>query len=130
MNTGILRPAYLGMFPRVVTKAQKFKPDYLLGILCCIWLVYPLLLQGNDPTAGYIAQNTWLLLVLSIITFMLVTGLCWWLLNHFWTMTGLPHFKTMIIKFKHLTSWQQLSFFWLSFALLLLAAMSCIDAIC
>jgi hypothetical protein len=108
----------------------KFTPAILLILLLVIWMIYPVLLHSNDPTAGYIEQSTWLLILMSLITFMLVTRLCWWLLKQFWTMAGLPEYNKLILKFNHLTSCQQLSFFFACFALLILAAMSCIDAIC
>ena len=131
MNTKVLKvPSYLKMGHLPTGSNIKFNPRHLLLLLCLVWFIFPVWLHSNDPTAGYVEQNTLLLLVLSIITFLLIVGLCWWLLGHFWTLAGLPEFNKLIIKFYHLTSWQQLSFFWASFALFLLAVIACIDAIC
>ena len=130
MNTNASMYPLYGIMPRLKFKPAKLTPYLLLSALVLAWIVFPLCLHSNDPTAGYIQQNTWLLVLLSLITFMLVTALCWWLLQQFWTMAGLPQFNKLVIKFNHLTSCQQLSFFFASFALLILAAMSCIDAIC
>ncbi|MET1057612.1 MAG: hypothetical protein ABWY16_20020 [Pedobacter sp.] len=131
MNTKVLKvPLYL-KFPQLLQGMNlKFDPKHLFVILWLIWIIFPVWFHSNDPTAGYVEQNTWLLIVLGLITFLLVVGLCWWLLRHFWTMAGLPEINKMINKFNYLTSWQQLSFFWASFALFLLAAIACIDAIC
>jgi hypothetical protein len=131
MNTKVFKlPRHAQNTPALATRFFRFKPQHLLIALVFIWLVFPVWLHSTDPTAGYIEQSTWLLLVMSIITFILVVGLCWWLLRQFWTIAGLPEFNELIIKFNHLTSCQQLSFFFASFALLILAAMSCIGAIC
>jgi hypothetical protein len=116
--------------PMLKINPIKITPAILVILLLVVWFIFPLWLRSDDPTAGYIEQNIWLLIVLSLITFLMVIGLCWWLLKRFWTMTGLPDFNKLILKFNHLTSCQQLSFFFACFALLILAAMSCIDAIC
>ncbi|WP_142531272.1 hypothetical protein [Pedobacter westerhofensis] len=131
MNSKVLKfPRYGGIMPLLKISQLRIVPPVLLVCLLLIWFIFPVWLHSNDPTAGYIEQNTWLLLVLSLITFLLVTQLCWWLLRQFWTIAGLPDLNKLILKFNHLTSCQQLSFFFASFALLILAAMSCIDAIC
>ena len=130
MNTFVFKYPRYGLMPVLQVKSKKITPVLVLGMLIIIWLIFPVWFRSKDPTAGFIEQNTWLLIVLSLITFMLVIALCWWLLRQFWTMAGLPDFNKLILKFNHLTSCQQLSFFFASFALLILAAMSCIDAIC
>ncbi|MOA37162.1 hypothetical protein D3C78_1587350 [compost metagenome] len=60
---------------------------------------------------------------------MVVTGLCWWLLHRFWLSLGLPDTGSMVSQFKALESWQQLSFLWASFALLLLTMLGVLSAI-
>jgi len=105
MNTKVLKyPRYGGIMPLLKISPLRFTPTLLLIMLLVTWMIYPLWFHSNDPTAGYIEQNTWLLLVLSLITFLLVTQLCWWLLKQFWTMAGLPDIKKLILKFNHLTS--------------------------
>ena len=90
----------------------------IFGILMALWLVMPKMIRFYDQTGG------------SLISFMMVAALSWWLLNRFWVSLGLPALGTMVLQFNTLTLWQQLGFFWLSFALLLLAAVLCLIGIC
>ena len=106
------------------------KPLLALFFLLICWFTGPLVLRNIDGTAGSVDQGIWLLVILSLISFMLVAGLCWWLLQRFWLMAGLPAFSLMVSQFKTLPLWQQLGFYWASFALLLLAASICLSAIC
>lgn len=107
-----------------------FKPEILLIILLLIWFAGPLLLSKIDPTIGSIDQSIWLLILLGLITFLLIIALCLWLLQTIWEKAKLPELKSIILKFNQLSSCQQLNFVYASFALLLLAAMGCIAAIC
>jgi len=106
------------------------EPMLLFVCLLLLWCFAPLLLQRIDQTVGNVDQSIWLLIILSLISFLLICALCWWLLKHFWMAMDLPNINTMISHFKTLALWQQLSFLWGSFALLLLAAMGCLVAIC
>ncbi|WP_316817982.1 hypothetical protein [Pedobacter nyackensis] len=101
----------------------------LLGLLLLLWPVVQRLVINGDPTIGVIDPNIWLLLLLSLISFLLITGLCWWLLQRLWTSLGLPVLGNMVSQFKTLESWQQLSFFWASFALLLLTVLGVFSAV-
>ncbi|MBB5438523.1 vacuolar-type H+-ATPase subunit I/STV1 [Pedobacter sp. AK017] len=101
----------------------------LLGILLLLWPLVRQLLMHSDPTAGYIDQSIWLLVLFSMICFMLVTGLCWWLLQRFWLSLGLPALGDMVEQFNSLVLWQKLVFYWASFGLLLLAAVGALAAI-
>jgi hypothetical protein len=109
---------------------KGIKQHLLFLFLLFVWCFAPPLLRGIDETAGNIDQSIWLLILLSLISFLLVAGLCWWLLQRFWSMSGLPSFTKMVSQFNNLALWQQLSFYWASFALLLLAASVCLSAIC
>ena len=102
----------------------------IFGILMALWLVIPKMIRVYDQTAGIVDAGIWILILLSLISFMLVAALSWWLLNRFWVSLGLPALDTMVSQFNTLALWQQLGFFWLSFALLLLAAVLCLIGIC
>jgi hypothetical protein len=99
-------------------------------LLLATWFFAPGWLRQVDGTVGSIDQSIWLLVVLSLISFMLITALCWWLLKRFWLVSGLPPIGTMVSQFNTLKLWQQLGLYLLSFALLLLAALGSLVAIC
>ncbi|MNY70658.1 hypothetical protein D3C86_2088380 [compost metagenome] len=50
-------------------------------------------------------------------------------MRQFWISMGLPALGNMVSQYKELTVWQQLGFYWASFALLLLAAVGVLSAI-
>ena len=105
------------------------KEHALLGGLLALWGVSPELVRLVDSTAGYIDQSIWLLVVLSLISFMLVVGLCWWLLQRFWTSIGLPQIGRMVSGFKEMELCVQLGFYLGCFALLVFAAVGCLAAV-
>ena len=105
------------------------KEHALLGGLLALWGVSPELVRLVDSTAGYVDQSIWLLVVLSLISFMMVVGLCWWLLQRFWTSMGLPRIGRMVMGFKDLEVWVQLGFYLACFALLVFAAVGCLAAV-
>ncbi|MBB5439649.1 hypothetical protein HDC92_003345 [Pedobacter sp. AK017] len=82
------------------------------AIVGATWMGIPYIRQAlhSDPMAGYIDQSIWLLVLFSMICFMLVTGLCWWLLQRFWLSLGLPALGDMIEQFNSLVLWQKLVF--------------------
>jgi hypothetical protein len=105
-------------------------PGYrLVAVLLLLWAVGQHLIIRNDPMTGFIDPNIWLLLLLSMIAFLVITGLCWWLLQKLWMSLGLPALGSMVSQFKELAPWQQLGFYWASFGLLLLAAVGVLTAI-
>ncbi len=109
---------------------NRWQLIWLLLILLSIWSLAPFALHKIDQTAAGIDQTIWLLIILSLIAFLLVTALCWWLLERFWLMAGLPQFSTLVSQFYTLSPWQQLVFYLSSFALLLVAASVCLAGIC
>ncbi|WP_316819812.1 hypothetical protein [Pedobacter gandavensis] len=109
---------------------QWEEPVKVLLLLFCLWTVGPIVLRSIDGTAGNIDQSIWLLILLSLIGFLLITGLCWWLLKQAWASLGLPDILFMVSQFKTLLLWQQVRFFLASFGLLLLAAIGCLSAVC
>lgn len=113
----------------IMDKQKKYLFLLLLGLLLLLWPIAQRLVMQSDPTIGFVDPNIWLLLLLSLITFLGMTGLCWWLLQQFWTSMGLPGPGNMVLHFKALSLWQQLGFYWASFGLLLLAAVGVLSAI-
>ena len=102
----------------------------LLIILIMLWPVATRLISNGDATAGYLDPSIWLLVLMSVICFLALVGLCWWLLDRIWGSLDLPNLKDLVLQFKDLQLCYQLGFFWASFALLLLAAVGCLTAIC
>ncbi|SMD08218.1 hypothetical protein [Pedobacter africanus] len=104
--------------------------QYLLMVIgLLLWFTAPKLMQFADETTGVIDQSIWLLVLLAALSFMLMTGLCWWLLQRFWLYMGLPELNVLIMDFKQMELWQQLSFWLASFALLLLAGIGALVAV-
>ena len=108
---------------------RNYKAFFLLGLMILIWPMLQRFVMGSDSTIGYIDPNIWLLILLSLICFLMVTGLSWWLLQQFWMNLGLPSTGDMVLQFKHLSLWHQLKLYLLCFALLLLAAVGVLTAI-
>ncbi|WEK21635.1 MAG: hypothetical protein P0Y49_10855 [Candidatus Pedobacter colombiensis] len=108
---------------------RNYTPYLLFGLCLLLWPLLQWLVMSSDPTIGFIDPNIWLLILLSLISFLMVIGLCWWLLQRFWMRLGLPLLSDMVLQFKKLELWQQLGFYWASFALLLLAAIGVLTAI-
>lgn len=98
-------------------------------ILLLLWPFAQSVVTYGDERIGIIDPNIWMLMLLSMICFMVVIGLCWWVLQRFWLSLGLPGLGSMVSQFKALESWQQLSFYWASFALLLLTMQGVLSAI-
>jgi hypothetical protein len=121
---GIIKSKFAKRFPE-----SNYTSYLLFGLLLLLWPLLQHLLMGSDPTVGYVDPNIWLLILLSLICFLLVTGLCWWLLQQFWMSLGLPALGSMVLQFKELTLWQRIGFYWASFGLLLLAAVGVLTAI-
>jgi len=102
----------------------------LFVVLVLAWPLAQDTILSLDPTSGYVDRSILILVLLALICFLSVIGLCWWLLKRFWIAWGLPEFGGMVLQFNELLLWQQLGFYFASFALLLLAAVGCLAAIC
>lgn len=102
----------------------------LLLLLLTIWIFAPEWLHRLDETAASVDQSVWLLIILSLITFLLILLICWWLMQYLWSSKTMPTPHQLALHFKTLTLWQQISFYWACFALLLLTASICLVAIC
>lgn len=82
-----------------------------------------------DGQAGLLDQGIWQLILLSLMSFMLLLALCWWILKLCWTKLGLVPLANMVLQFHTLQLWQQLAFYLASFALLLWAGATSLGAI-
>jgi hypothetical protein len=102
----------------------------LFGLLLLLWISGNHWMQILYPLSGSLDQNIWLLIILSLICFLTVTGICWWLLQRFWLSMGLPAFNSMVSQFNSLELWQQLGFYLFCFALWLFTAVGSLVAIC
>jgi len=98
--------------------------------LFLLWFWAPLWLFKLDNTIALPDAGIWILILLSFMVFLMVIGLCWYLLESSWQKLGLPGINVLVLHFKHIELWQQLTFYWLSFALLLIIATGCLMAIC
>jgi hypothetical protein len=132
MNTNIIEKSdfietgFHSYKPKVFFKL----PVYLFMIILAIYLLLPQGLQQLDATVGDVDQSVWLLIILSVISFLLILAICWWLLQFIWNDLGLPQLTSITSQFNKLELWQQLSFFWASFFSLLLVATGCLIALC
>jgi len=106
-----------------------YEPRLLFLFLLIAWSTMPQWLE-METEAGSINGSIWLLIVISLITFLIVCALSFWLIQQFWSRLGLPQIEHMVSQFNTLTSWQQLSLFSLYFVSVLLAALGCLIAIC
>ena len=108
---------------------RNFEPMFLFILLLIVWSVMPRWLH-MEAEAASINESIWLLIVVSMIAFLAICAITWWLMQQFWLRLGLPQIQQMVSQFNTLTSWQQLSLFSLYFVSVLLAALGCLIAIC
>jgi len=108
----------------------KGMEKYLVGIILVLsWITLQRLIQSGDVSVAIIDPSIWLLVLLSLICFVTVTGISFWMLKRFAVVMGLPTVGNLIVHFNSLEIWQQLGFYWASFALLLLAGVGSLSAI-
>ncbi|MGY3055231.1 hypothetical protein ACVWYG_003446 [Pedobacter sp. UYEF25] len=105
----------------------------LLRSLLFLLLLYksvPLWIYQLDPTAALPDAGIWSLILLSLLVFLILLLLSIYLFNTTLNWLGLPLLSSLVSQFKSLSLCQQYAFYWASFALLLLAAIGCLIAIC
>lgn len=106
------------------------KMGLLLVVLLLFWPLGQQLIMSMDVNAGYIDPGIWLLLLLSVIAFLMMVGLSFWLLQWLWDSLGLPRIDIMVLQFRKIELWQQLGLLWACFVSLLFAGVGCLIAIC
>ncbi|TCD02719.1 hypothetical protein [Pedobacter psychroterrae] len=109
---------------------EILKVVMLFVVLALLWPLAQDIVLSIDPTSGYVDRSILILVLLALICFLGMIGLCWWLLKRFWMALGLPELGGMVLQFNELLLWQQLGFYCASFALLLLAGVGCLAAMC
>ncbi|WP_156166743.1 hypothetical protein [Pedobacter sp. BMA] len=104
---------------------------WVTGILLLIlaYQLAPLFAGFFNNTTAVLDAAVWQLLLFSILTFMALLTISWFLLYASWSTLGLPNIHFMVLQFKDLSSWKQLSFYYACFALLFLGAVACVAAI-
>ena len=110
-------------------KKINYKGYFLVLLLLSVWPILQWVVLTSDPSTGFIDPNIWLLLLFCAVSFLLFLGLSWWLLKLGWQMLGLPSIYHLVSQFNQLQLWQQLGFYWASFALLLLGAVGILNAV-
>lgn len=108
---------------------EIWRVGLLFVILVLMWPMVQQLLHGADVTVGYVDPSILVLIVLSLICFLGLIGLCWWLMQRFLLVYELPGIGGLVSRFDELVLWQQLRFYLGLFALLLLSAVGCLAAV-
>ena len=98
-------------------------------ILVLLGYVAPDLFALPNGNSEEIVTSIGLMVLLALMSFLLLTGLCYWLLKRFWISADLPVLAELVLKFKMLELWEQLKFLFALFALLLLAGVGCLIAV-
>ncbi|MGY4383021.1 hypothetical protein ACVWYN_000040 [Pedobacter sp. UYP24] len=101
----------------------------VMGIMALAYYSVQKFVRFGDSTAGMVDQSIWLLILLSMISLLMVVGISGWLLNRFLFNMGMPAVGNLVLQFKQMEIWQQLGFYWLSFALLVLAGVGALSAV-
>lgn len=101
----------------------------LIGFFTLIWRIFPLLLLKVDATAGLVDGAIWQLLLFSILAYLILLAISTAVFSAFIKQAGLPSIQFLVTQFKDLNTWQQLGFYWASFALLVLAGIGTLAAV-
>lgn len=104
------------------------KEHRLMVVLLLLWGLVTNWFSSPEFSAG-INQSVPIMIVIALITFLILLHLCYWLLERFWQRAGLPGIEIMVLQFKKLSGWVQLGFYWLCFALLILAGLACLAVV-
>lgn len=118
---------YWGM--NLINLIYEVKKEHRLMIgLMLLWSIVTNVFSSPEFSAG-INQSVPIMIVIGLITFLILLYLAWWLLERFWQRVGLPGMGSMVLQYKKMCLWQQLGFYWLCFALLLLVGLGCLAAV-
>lgn len=127
---GIKLLGIIARIPGIRVRLLSLEVILLLGLLISGWLLGNRWMQNNMPLAGTLDPNIWLLILLSLICFVLITSLSAFIMQRIWISLGLPRLSALLSQFNSLALWQQLGFYYFCFALILLSAIGCLNAIC
>lgn len=109
--------------------AEVTKRVLMLVIMVLFWPLLQDLVLGMDATAGYVDPGILVLVLIGLICFMVLLGLCVWLMMGFLKFMGLPGLKDLVVCFKELKLWVQLGFYLACFAVLLFAGVGTLMAV-
>lgn len=113
----------------VLNLLNEIKKEHrLMLVLLALWGIVTNLFSSPEMSAG-INQSVPIMIVIALITFLILLYLCWWLLDRYWQRVGLPGIEILVLQFKRIRAWEQLGFYWLCFALLLLAGLGCLAVV-
>ncbi|MDR6783342.1 hypothetical protein ABIE26_000170 [Pedobacter africanus] len=70
--------AYLSLALANGEPVRKIEPYLMAIVLVMVWFTAQKVMLYNDSTAGQVDQSIWLLVLLAIISFLLIQGLCFW----------------------------------------------------
>jgi hypothetical protein len=104
------------------------KEHRLLGMLMVLWVLVTVFWSSPEMSTG-INESVPLMVVLGLISLLVLLEMAWWVFNRFWLRVGLPGIEVMAIYYRRMEVWQQVMFYWASFALVLLAGVGCLAAI-
>jgi hypothetical protein len=101
----------------------------LFVILVLMWPMVQQQLFKFDRTVGYVDPSILVLILIGLICFLGLIGLCWWLFQRFLLVYELPGIGSLVLRFNELRLWVQLGFYFACYALLLLTAVGCLVAV-
>lgn len=104
------------------------KEHRLVFLLLGLWGLVTRFFSSPEFSLG-INSSVPVLVLIGLLTFLVTVHLCWWLLERFWRRSGLPDLAVMVLGFRTMEVWQQLGFYFLGFALLLVSAVMCLGAV-
>ena len=111
-----------------IRASNLYFPTLLIALLL-LWPLAQRFIAYQDPSAGAMDPNIWLLLLFSLICFLLLLGLCLWLLQLLLRSAGLSNLFQILSQLKNQSPWQQIQCYLASFIALLLAAVGVLSAI-
>ena len=123
-------PLHRGGFRNWLPSLYLYPLLHFIIPLLLLWWLAPSWIYNLDPTAAIPDAGLLLIILIGIITFLILVWLAGYLLYLTVTRLGLPSIQTMVLQFNQLTLWHQFVCYWASFALLLLAAIGSLIAIC
>ncbi|WP_276090454.1 hypothetical protein [Pedobacter sp. JY14-1] len=97
--------------------------------LVLLWPLLQRVVQDMDETAGFVDPGIWVLVLLALVCYLGLVGLCLWLVSGLIKFLGLPGLGSMVSRFKGLDVCVQLWFYVVCYGLLLLAGVLVLMAV-